>query len=232
MYCITPDQAPDGSLDFASLRNLLSFIAALRQNGVLQSARILCGESVTDGLRAMSTDTLSCFMVQSLFASEGALPLAFLIETSEPIRAKKVGNVFKRQSPLKRPPAETVRLRESLIWSDRPHVAVFARRSDFAAKQLEAELIKEGAEVTLLHGESEEVDQIAHALLNAQTLILCGKVQLPQTERIRFALETFSKAGGNTLLVGGATIPQILDATAFPNGIPSSVIASVCKKTE
>jgi len=232
VYCIAPDRSPDGTVDFASLRKLLSFVASLRQAGALQSARILCGESVTDGLRAMSTDSLSCFMIESLFAGEGPLPLAILLETTQSIIAKKVGTVFRRQTVHAAPKTPVYTLPESLIASERPHVVILAQKTDTAAKALASALSREGAEVFLPNEEADPDAHLSYALLNAQTLILCGKVALGQTERTRFALDTFLRAGGSTLLVGGAAATKIPSAIAFPNGIPDAVIAAICKKTE
>ncbi|MBQ2735339.1 MAG: hypothetical protein IJF33_05855 [Clostridia bacterium] len=232
VYCITPDRHDDGTVDFASLRDLLRSVAALRQKGILQSARILCNESVTEGLRHLSTDRLFCRLTSDIFASEEPLSLAFLLETTQPITAKRVGTVTQRDTVSTPLTSESLAIGPSLIWSPKPSVVIVAKKTDIAAQILCSHLLERGANARLFSDEEKDANRLSRALLGAQTLILCSKAKLAETERLQFAAEVFAKAGGTTLLVGGAKIDKIADAIAQPNGIPADTVALICKKKQ
>ena len=96
VYCLSPATTPDGLPDFDDLRRLLTLLTALRQNGILRSARVLCHEEISDAIRAMMSEKLGCLTSgKELFATD-SLPIGVLIETSEPIDGTRVGTVTAR----------------------------------------------------------------------------------------------------------------------------------------
>ena len=101
VYCLAPETDENGIPIFESLRGLLDFVADLRRQGILQSARVLCREAVTDAIREMSRGVLCCRITGDALFVEGALPLAVMIETNVPIRAKQVGIVAQKSNPTK-----------------------------------------------------------------------------------------------------------------------------------
>lgn len=232
VYCITPDRNDDGSLDFASLRDLLRTVATLREKGILKSARILCNESVTQGLRHLSTDRLFCYLTSSIFACEEALPLAFLLETTRPIQAKRVGTVMQRENARPTPATEAPTLGNSLIWAPKPSVVIVSKKGDVAAEILCARLLECGADARLFSDAEVDANRLSRALLGAQTLILCAKAELSENEHLQFAAAVFTQAGGATLLVGGAKTDVISGAIALPEGIDAKTLACICKNRE
>lgn len=232
VYCITPDRKNDGTPDFASLRDLLRSVSALRQKGILQSARILCNESVTEGLRHLSTNRLYCHLTSDIFACEEPLPVAFLLETTQPIAAKRVGTVVQREVAHTPVAPQPLTVGKSLIWSPRPCVVIVAKKTDVAAKILCAHLSERGADARLFPDGEVNANRLSRALLGAQALILCSKAELADNERLQFALGVFEASGGTTLLVGGAKTQKIARAVALPRGISADTVAQICKKSE
>ena len=229
IFCITPDLQTNGLPDFASLRTLLEFVASLRKRNILQSAKILCRESVTDGILSMSTDSHACFITGEAVVSDGALPLAILLETTESIPAKQVGTVMHRNNPVSAPVFPAVPKRKSLIWSEKPRVTIISKMQDTAAQMLAARLVEKGAEVARFCDDPERSDPLSRSILSSQTLIVCEKVTLPQTPRIRFALNTFTRAGGNILLAGSAKWDENTSAIAFPQGFSEKILDQICQ---
>lgn len=99
MYCLAPDLQANGLPDFEALRAMLRYLTMLAQSKTLKSARVLLGESVTDGLQAMMTDSLYCRFTGKALLSP-VLPIAVLVEASNAISACLAGEVCKRISTV------------------------------------------------------------------------------------------------------------------------------------
>ena len=228
VYCLAPETQENGLPVFASVRKLLELLTSLRRKGVLQSAHIICHESITDGNRSMNTSKLRCRLLDDTIAADGALPLAILIETTEEIAATQIGRVEPQPSiPHPVTPTATIE-NKSLVWSEAPTVTVIAKKQDAAAQILTATIIKKGAEATLLSDQIADAPKLSRAILTSQTLILCGKITLAKTPQMQFAIDTFVRSGGTVLLLGGATWEAGACAIALPNGISESNLDQIC----
>ncbi len=96
VYCISPATTPDGLPDFSDLRRLLTLLTALRRGGILQSARVICHEEITDAIHAMTSPTLGCLTSGKELFSAGAFPVGVLIETNQRIDATRIGETTSR----------------------------------------------------------------------------------------------------------------------------------------
>lgn len=219
----------NGMPDFAMLRRDLAFISDLRKKGNLLSARLLCEESLTDGLKSMQTEELSCRIKNGRTVSDPPYRLALLLETNVFIPAVVVGAV----TALQKKPGKPVHTssipapKESRIWSERPEISLLSAANDLAAHTLTAILNRKGANARLFTAQDSE--ELSRAILGSQVLILCGKISLPKTAKVSFAVETLHKSGGVILSTGSAS--QEADFS-FEGGIPSDVLDKICSFSE
>lgn len=226
VYCIAPDLRADGTYDIKSLRSLLSYLCDLKKKGDLLSARILCGESVTEALFAMCTSHTEYRITRDAIAAEGPLPLAILIEAASPIAAQKVAVTVKRE-----PTEENFSLPapvQSLIWSEKPQITLLASGNDPHAALLRAYLEEKGADARLFSDSTEEMNALSHSLLGSCYLILCGEVVYRPNERLHFALDTLIRSGGRILSVGKPAFLGQYPVSAYPAGLPAALVEQIC----
>lgn len=230
VYCLAPATTADGIPDFDDLRRLLTCLASLRQKGILQSARVLCREAVTDGIRAMTDAHFGCLTPGNEVIAANVLPLGILIETTEEIAGTKIGTVTSRNGETAPAVEKILPTHEYLIPSDIPEVVLVSQRDDLDAAALVSILGANGADVSHLFAESQDAAALSRKLLTAKALILCGRVALPDTPHVRFALDTMKRAGGMILLLGNAEIAPLSHGIALPDGIYDKMIAQICEK--
>ena len=228
IYCIAPKLQKNGLPDFAALRNLLDYLTKLRRRGALQSARVLCREPITEGIRKMSTDRLTCRYQGHVLVAEGAMELAVLIESSETLSLTEVGTVTERIHPLSAPAEVVLPERASLFPTDEAKIVIYSKQNDLSAELLAERCRERDAQIVpLLVGDDSAC--FARALLDAQTLIVCTDVPLPHTPQVDFALDTFARAGGRTLLVGEGKKQKKLSGFVLSNGISQKILSQICK---
>lgn len=229
VYCIAPELQSSGIPVFTALRKMLELLSSLRRRGILQSARVLCREAVTEGTKLMSNDTLICRVKGNVFLSDGPVPLGILVETSEPIHAEEIGVVAERSAALTPPVRYALPEKTCLIRTERPSVTVYSTVNDPDAKALAELLQANGAAVSALTG-ADPIDTLSRAILSSQTLIVCGKVTLPNEPHVTFAADTLRRAGGYVLTVGGAESLSPSLGIALPCGISDRMIDQICQK--
>lgn len=225
-----PKIAANGLPDFHALRQDLARITALRRSGALRSAHLLCNESLTDALAFMSGEERSCKIKNTEPISEPPYQLAMLLETDGCIPTIPVGTVVSAPSKecsdcisLSSIPSPS----RSAVWAERPSVALYADAADAGAKTLTSILLQKNADATLFT--NADADAFSRALLTSHFLILCGKVALPDTPQIRFALETLRRAGGRILSVGN---PEGKADFLFKSGFTDEILNKICTFSE
>ncbi len=231
LYCVRVARRADGLPIFQALLGQLREISQLRKDGILKSAVLLSRTALTELAAAQDSRTLTAALTPSAASAE-AETLAWLIETDQRIDCGElVGKLKERAEPLTLPPLPNALppRTANLIWAPAREIVLVAKENDSAAMRLSALLTQKGANASLFSDGADTADRLSRALLTAHTLILCGRVRLKKTERMDFALETFSKAGGQTLTVGGAAPCAISPIFAFPNGIPEAILEQICK---
>ncbi len=230
IYCIAPDTRRDGTYDIKSFRNLQSYLCDLRKKGVLVSARVLCGEPVTEGLALMSTSKTAYRITRQSIAAEEALPLAILIEACAPIEARQVGVTVSAKRTEEALPS--LPLMQSMIWSERPQITLLASGNDCHAAILRAYLEEKGADVYLFSDKAAQTDALARSLLGSQYLILCGQSIHRPSERLKFALGTLIRSGGKILSVKENSTIGEYPVISYPTGLPASVIGQICSSSD
>ena len=228
IYCLAPEAAADGLPSFRSLRKMLDYLTSLCRAGSLKSAHVLCRESVTSGLRSMKADGLGCQMTGMEWAFDGEIGLAILIETDCKIEAKQIGLVIQTEAKPKKTTRDLPAAHD-LIWSENPRITLVCTGSDRAAHTLAKKLKDMGADVSLLSDTPEDTLRLSQSLLTSQTLILCGKARLNAEPHLDFATDTFLRAGGRTLLLGGAQAPYADRTYAFPSGLSPENLEQICQ---
>lgn len=229
LYCIMPKLQGNGLPSFSELRNLLALLADLRNRKILQSAHVLCRESVTDALAEMRTEALSCRFTGDAWASQGKLPLAILLETSEPLEgAKQVARVTKRTLPTTKaepalPPAQP------LIQASCAKITLIARKEDPEARKLCNQLRLRGAEVTeAIITMDTSNDLLAKSIFAAQTLIVCRGVDLPDSKQVAFAIDTVTRGGGRILFPGRENADLRFGGIALADGLSEKMLEQIC----
>lgn len=229
IYCLTPARDGDRQIDFAALREMLTYLTAIANEGVVKGVRLVCRESLTSVLQEMQTDMLTCRITDDVWACEGELPLAILIEADGDIRARRVGTVVVRESLEMPVLLQDIPCRRCLLPVDRSSVTLIAAHSDTDAQALADELKRRGAEV-FLHAPVDASVDIARSILSCATLILCGSATLPENELLDFAARTHAEAGGLVLLLGGADHGIFSNAIALADGLSEKNLEKICKK--
>lgn len=229
VFCIAPATNRNGLLDFAALRDLLECLARWHRDGILKSARVLCRESLPDVLADMRGSGIGCRMLgETLFLNE-KMPVAIVLETTEPIQAQKVGVTFRCQEA----PAPAVQKqfapKHCLIRTERPSVVICAAPHDVEARILWDELETRGAKVTFFKVDAHtDADAIARAVMSAQALIVCRGVRLPQDEGVRFAVDTLRRACGRVIYPGVKKLPENQSGIALENGFYEAMLTQIC----
>lgn len=237
VYCIAPETQASGIPDFAALRKMLDTLSSLRRRGILASARVLCREAVTDGIRLMSNSTLTCKPHGNVLFLCDVPPIAILIECTEKIDAAEIGVVTARANALPTPVQKVLPERDCLISPDRAEITIFSAAHDGDAKRLAERLTLSDAQVTHILAEDGCADRLSRAIMTSQTLIICGRVSLPQTASLTFATDTLHRGGGRVLLLGGAEVCNFVNGFALPEGITERMVGQItkikkdCKKT-
>ena len=237
VYCIAPELQASGIPDFTALRKMLDTLSSLRRRGILTSARVLCREDVTDGIRLMSNNMLTCKLRGNVLFSCDTPPIAILIECTETIDAAEIGVVTARAKVLPTPTQKVLPERDCLISPDRAEITIFSDVHDGDAKCLAERLSLSDAHVTHILAEDGCADRLSRAIMTSQTLIICGRVSLPQTVTLTFATDTLHRGGGRVLLLGGAEVCNFVNGFALPEGITERIIEQItkikkdCKKT-
>lgn len=224
VYCVAPAVGGDGLPDFALLRRLLTDLGAWHARGAIHSARVICGECLTDALASMSGGGRTARMTDpaSLFGDQ--IPLAILLESGDQLPFSLVAEVI--AAPEEQADAQAALpplTGESLIWSDPCEAVLVADRADSGARSLAARLTQHGFLCSVLD-EDTAAGPLSRAILTARLVVLCGEASLPDDERVHFALNTQQAAGGLLLSVGArAELPPELPAIRYPDGIPEAL---------
>lgn len=229
VYCLSVPTDRDGLPDFSAFRQTASQLVHLNRTGAIRSMRVLCNESITDGLQQMCTE-IHCRLADPAIASEDALPLAILLESRHTLPYRQVGTTVSGTAIRSDANLDRIRISEhSLIWSERPEIVLVSAPHDADAAALATVLSECGANVTCFDNDPKQANALSRAMLGAQTLILCPNVSLPQTERIDFAAKVMRSAGGNILALGTPSAP---DQIALPFGFTSDLLQKLCKKND
>lgn len=231
VYCFTPSQDANGLPDFASVRTLLQELCQRAQGCSIVSARILCNESITDGLKKMSHDGLYCH-IDGKLAAEGALPLAVLIECTKPLVGQvPIGLVCQKESlTVQEKEIPVLDIRSTLVWSSRAEFVILCKPGDLDAEVLADAVNQKGGHATLFVDDRNDAKEIARAMLGAHVLILCRGAHLAQTPHTEFALDVLLRAGGACWLIGEVGFsPLEKKAVRFAHAIPEDLIEQICK---
>jgi hypothetical protein len=224
VYLLRTSSAKNEAPDFEEIRKNLCLLADLRQRGILQSAQILCGKSVTQGLEEMAKDGIRCHIKNNTIVSDEQEYFSVLLETTQSIPATYIGKTEKvilqhpEESPLSHSSAKH-------IWAEQPEIVILSKANDPATESLARELEKEGAHAQCFLDISENVNAFSRALLGAHTLILCQNAKLTETDSLVFALKTFRSAGGKIISVGNK--PADIADFVFPNGFSKADILKI-----
>ena len=227
LYCISPKRQKNGLPDFAALRNLLDYLTKLRKRGVLCSARILCRETVTEGVQKMTSDTIYCKLNGHVVVADGALDLAILIESSEKLALTEVGIVAERKAKPSNTEEYALSDTTLLLPQEKAEITVLANQNDISAQILAKHCETEGAIVWLCT--TNDTPTLPRAILESQTLIVCTDEQLPHTPQVAFAMDTFRRGGGRILLVGKGRLQKDLGGIMLNNGISAKILSQICK---
>ena len=225
VYLLRMGNTATGSPDFEDMRKIMLLLTELRQNGVLQSARILCNQSLTYGLDAMSKRGIRCHLRNTKVISEEREYFSVLLETTRPIAATYIGKTVKDNAPTTTD-SPISPSSSNLIWAEKPEVLMLSSANDPAAEALAHELEKEGACVKAFTSAPSNANVFSRALLGAHVLILCKDARVQDTDSLRFAYQTFRSAGGKVLSVGSRN-EEIADFS-FPDGFSREDILKIC----
>ncbi len=227
VYCLRPSIGKNGLPHIDLLRAFLRDLTARVKSGSILSARVLCRESITDGLLKMATDNLFCHIQDTAIASHGELPIAVLVETAAPIAgATPVGFVERREELAEEEPPICPPI-ISKIWSEHREVVLLAAANDADAQILEEILLQKGANVRLIENNASCTGMLSRALLTSHILIQCKNAPLPQSDYVDFALDTLLRAGGAYWVLGASNTDS--RAVSFPNGIPEAYLDEAMK---
>jgi hypothetical protein len=221
LWCLAPAFEADGYPNFDSLRHLLTDLCSMARDGVIKSAYVLCGDSVTDGVKAMEQGThLTCKLSGNAWLESSPLPLAILVETEKTIGASLIGTLTPAaEQKVPDLPVSIPSPSDRLIWSERPRVIVVAKPYDANAVMLTDALCKHGADALLVPDTENHVAPLSREILGAHFVILCHNAKPKTAPCMDFAWQTFAQAGGRIILLGNAktqvSVPQIHLAKGF-----------------
>lgn len=227
VYLIAVETDQASLPNFDTLRKLLSDLAAWASANKIQSARLLTNEIPTDALTSMSANGLFCKITDERIVSEGALPLAFIIESNEALPLFRIGTVEEKEAEHSQEKIELPTSKESLIWSEKAEIVVVAESKDYYAQELTSILHQYGADAKLFFSDEDTNGPLSHALLTANTLLVCKGVELTLDTHLRFALKVMKAANGRCIAFE-KTVPD--GYIAMPNGISKRNLEIICKK--
>ncbi len=191
---VAPAISPNGLPDFDKLRALISTLTSSAQANEICSARVVCGEHLTDAIRAYSGECILCRVKEELLLSETPLPIALLLESDTDSPFAQIGTVEKTDSKTA-PSAPWIGgdLLSNLNRGEQTEVVLIAKPTDADAHALADYISSLGAYATVL---SPDSPALTHAILRAQMLVFCRGMQTPEDPRVRFACEAMDLAGG------------------------------------
>jgi hypothetical protein len=226
---ITEEELPD----FEALRQLLRELAEWNEKGLIQSARVICNERITDATADMESPTETVYLTDPRALAGDRIPLAILLESEEALPYPKIGHVTKRSETERVDEILALpKLSQTLNRGSRYEFVVLAKKRDRDAFALTKILRSLGADCTLLH-ESAEEWQFVKALLGAQTVLLCGDVKIPTGEQAKFAQQVLRAAGGAIVQLGeNPNLPDQVADLILPEGISMTVLKQIQCKTE
>lgn len=231
LYCVMPEYDANSIPNFDQLRRFLDWLTELSQSGVLKGARVFSQQTLSEALKEMETVPLQACFANGVENDSRVLPLAVILETDSEISAELVGTIQAR--PLVESKTETAELplrAHCLLPIKDPAVLIYAMPDDRDAQILAAKFEKEGA-CTYLFTPNDAPLLIASKLYQVQTLILCGKAQLPNTPEVSFAAETLAKANGLFLHLGGKNCGQSALSFIDLDVLSKQNLEQICKIT-
>ena len=221
VYGVAVPETENGLPDFPVYRSLLAKLGELHAKDNFFSARGVFTESVTDTLRLMANGSLSCHLDQEDVASDGNRILALVLESSAALPFARIGTVKNNDRAQCELSNTRFDLPEDigLIWRETPEILILAEQNDTDARVLATYLEnRDGACVSVM--DPVENGAVSRAILTAQAVIVCAGAALPDTPAAKFAVEVFSKAGGQFFSVGACdplsgSVPHLF----FGNGL-------------
>ena len=226
IYLLRPVIGERGLPDFGALRKMLAELTEWRKSGVSASARLLCGETVAQAVKAMENEVFCASVECDPALLEGNCPFGILVEASEELPYPLIGRVKGKETETKEDASPLNRLPSELpLWGAAPEIVLLSKPCDADAYALASKLADKGADVKIFTEGSKEVDLLPRAILSSRALLLCGEVTLPEDARIRLALETLRRAGGLCISLGSKS--QDADLTLL-DGILEEELDQLC----
>ncbi len=216
--------------DFEPLRQALADLSALAKSGAIKSARILCGQSLSD-LFAQNTEEIYCRMERAHELLTQTQELALLIETDCRIPALLIGHTAVRNLSGKRKnPVLSLMPGKALNHYGETKAVIYAEPDDGAACALRDFLLSQGLASECISSLEKE-DKLSALLLSSQILILGRDAALPSGKGFLFAYDTFLRAGGTALLpLREQPEPSLPDAIPLPEGITAQILSMLLEK--
>lgn len=217
LYLLAAPMLPDGLPDFPALRAMLSELSALSREGKLLAAKVLVNEAATDALRLMRTPFLTDRLTDRKLASEGALPLAVMLESAAELPYARVATVTGTGAEMPDMTAPfVIPAGKGLIWSEHPEAVILAEEDDPDVRLLAAKLTESGMYVSVFA--PAESGPFSRAMLTAHAVFVCAEWQ--ETPQTAFAREVLVGNGGELVSLGAAdTIPAKIPHRYFPEGL-------------
>ncbi len=217
---VTVPLLENGLPDFPLFRAMLDSLCRLARSGAIKAASVLVNESVTDTLRAMSGNGLKARLTDVAIASDGALPLAVLLESDESLPFRRFATVEKDGS-TDVGQAEPLRIPEGngLVWRSSPEAVILASPSDADAYVLAKRLSGLGISTTVCS--PAESGLFSRALLTASMALVCRGMTIPEDPQSAFARSIFERNGGVWIApCNPDPIPETIPHRHDPNGLP------------
>lgn len=217
LYLLAAPMLPDGLPDFPALRAMFTELAALSREGKLLAAKVLVNEAATDALRAMRTPFLTDRLTDRKLASEGALPLAVMLESVADLPYARVATVTATDVEAPETVAPfVIPTGNGLVWSEQTEAVILAEADDPDLRPLAAKLTENGLKVSVFT--PTESGPLSRAMLTARMVISCAEWQ--DTPQTAFAREVLERNGGVLVALGAAdTIPAGIPHRYFPEGL-------------
>lgn len=220
LYLVSVPMNGNGIPDFSLLRKMLSDLTAIARKQKILSARVLVNETVTDVLRAMRGNGLFAQLTDPRVASEGALPLAVLIESGDELPFARIGTVAEADS-------QTVSSTDlfllprgnDLVFRETPEAVILAEATDADAQIFAERLLGHGIRTAVFA--PDEQGLFSRAMLTANVVFVCGAVTWKDDAQIAFARSVLEQSGGLLVSVGPVDpIPEKIPHQSYPNGLP------------
>ena len=229
VYLLRIANAENGAPDFAEIRKCLSMVSELRRRGVLQSAKILCNQSLTQGLEEMGVDGIRCHVQNMEIIAEDREYFSVLLETTQVIPAIYLGRTEKTEKQAFEGSALTP-CSVQHVWAEQPEIVILSKPGDPAVDALVSELEKEGAHVQAFSDAPSNANAFSRALLGSHVLILGKKAEIAKGDAVEFAYQTFRTAQGKVISMDDG---ESSDADFFfPKGFAKADILKICSIEE